>query len=305
MEISKSNPASTSWNLDGILARREMPFDTRRSERSTSLPSDTFRPSLRTPLDADRILASRTASTPALLGADEDSGKDGKEMRDPMAGKRSEASGEARDTSPEDAKGGSGPEGDLTEEEKAQVAELKRRDAEVRAHEQAHLAASGGMARGGASYDFQKGPDGRSYAVGGEVQIAMKSGRTPEETIRNAEQVRAAALAPADPSGVDQQTAAAAARMAQEARQELSARALDAGSKDGDAGRNGTGREDGKSADRSAAADGKSSIVDTSDVPAAPSPSATTRDATESSPAIAAPKSYSLASEREKDGSRN
>lgn len=226
-------------------------------------------------------------------------------MRDPMAGKRSEASGEARDTSPEDAKGGSGPEGDLTEEEKAQVAELKRRDAEVRAHEQAHLAASGGMARGGASYDFQKGPDGRSYAVGGEVQIAMKSGRTPEETIRNAEQVRAAALAPADPSGVDQQTAAAAARMAQEARQELSTRALDAGSKEGDAGRNGTGREGGRSADRSAAVGGKSSLVDTRDAPATTSPSATTRDATESSPAIAAPKSYSLASEREKDGSRN
>lgn len=120
--------------------------------------------------------------------------------------------------------GEDGPNGgstQLSEEEKQQVAKLERRDNEVRAHEQAHMGAAGGLARGGASFSYQTGPDGKRYAVGGEVQIAMKAGNTPEETIRNAEQVRAAALAPANPSSTDLQTAASAVRMAQQARQEL------------------------------------------------------------------------------------
>ena len=101
---------------------------------------------------------------------------------------------------------------DLTPEEKRVVSQLQSRDAEVRAHEQAHIAASGGLA-GGASYSYQEGPDGRRYAVGGEVGISMSTGSTPDETIRNAQQVRSAALAPAQPSGQDRAVAAAASQM--------------------------------------------------------------------------------------------
>ncbi|RIX49036.1 MAG: hypothetical protein D3M94_03815 [Rhodocyclales bacterium GT-UBC] len=111
--------------------------------------------------------------------------------------------------------------GKLSPEEQAQVDKLKARDQQVRQHEQAHLAASGGLATSGASYTYQKGPDGVNYAIGGEVNINTSPGRTPEETIRRAETIRAAALAPADPSGQDRAVAASAEKMAQEARSEL------------------------------------------------------------------------------------
>ncbi|MBQ7196425.1 MAG: hypothetical protein IJS40_03355, partial [Synergistaceae bacterium] len=46
-------------------------------------------------------------------------------------------------------------------------------------------------------------------------------GRTPEETLRNMQQVQRAANAPADPSGQDRQVAAKAAAIASKARQEI------------------------------------------------------------------------------------
>ncbi|MGD2116889.1 MAG: putative metalloprotease CJM1_0395 family protein [Chromatiales bacterium] len=110
-----------------------------------------------------------------------------------------------------------------SKEEQAVINELKRRDAEVRAHEQAHLAAAGQYAKGAASYVFQKGPDGRNYAVGGEVRIDTSSvPGDPEATLRKAEQIKRAAFAPATPSGQDRAVAAQAASMAVKARIELS-----------------------------------------------------------------------------------
>lgn len=110
----------------------------------------------------------------------------------------------------------------LTKEEQEQVRELRARDAEVRAHENAHKAAAGELARGGPTYETQRGPDGRDYAVGGSVQIALEEGRTPDETIAKAERARRAALAPAEPSSQDYKVAAEAAAMAAEARAEKS-----------------------------------------------------------------------------------
>lgn len=109
----------------------------------------------------------------------------------------------------------------LSEEALAQVAQLKARDTEVRQHEQAHLAAAGGLAASGASYTYQRGPNGVSYAVGGEVQIDTSPGATPEETIARARAIQAAALAPAEPSGADRAVAARGAQMEQQARAEL------------------------------------------------------------------------------------
>lgn len=97
----------------------------------------------------------------------------------------------------------------LDEAEQKQVEELKKRDAEVRAQEQAHMAAAGSLARGGPTYVFQTGPDGRQYAIGGSVKIDTSPGKTPEETARKAQQILAAAHAPADPSGQDLKVAAA------------------------------------------------------------------------------------------------
>ncbi|MBW2243465.1 MAG: hypothetical protein JRH01_15895 [Deltaproteobacteria bacterium] len=108
---------------------------------------------------------------------------------------------------------------ELTEDELREVDELSRRDREVRAHEAAHKAAAGSLARGGASFTYENGPDGRRYAVGGEVSIdASPVGDDPAATARKMERVRAAALAPADPSGQDRQVAATAANQARQAR---------------------------------------------------------------------------------------
>jgi hypothetical protein len=111
----------------------------------------------------------------------------------------------------------------LSPEAEAVVAELKARDREVKAHEQAHMAAGAGLT-GGASYSFQTGPDGQRYAVGGEVQISTGAvAGDPEATIEKAEQVRKAALAPANPSAQDLSVAAAATQTITTAQAELTA----------------------------------------------------------------------------------
>lgn len=119
--------------------------------------------------------------------------------------------------------------GDLSEGELRELQQLQQRDREVRAHEMAHVAAGAGLVTRGASYSYQTGPDGQRYAIGGEVGIDTSPGRTPEETLVKAEQVRAAALAPADPSPQDRQVASQATRMAMDARMEIARAAYERG----------------------------------------------------------------------------
>jgi len=109
---------------------------------------------------------------------------------------------------------------ELSEDEKRLVQDLRARDAEVKTHEAAHQAAGGGMT-GAASYTYQQGPDGRMYAIGGEVSISIPSGSTPQESMRNAQQAIAAAMAPADPSGQDFSVASSAMLMLMKAQQQL------------------------------------------------------------------------------------
>jgi len=111
---------------------------------------------------------------------------------------------------------------ELSPESRAQVAKLKTRDRQVRAHEAAHMAAGGGLVRGGATYSYQQGPDGKRYAVGGEVSLdASAVPDNPRATMAKAERLRAAALAPAAPSGQDRAVAAQASAMAAQATLEL------------------------------------------------------------------------------------
>jgi len=116
----------------------------------------------------------------------------------------------------------------LSKEDQAKIDELKATDTRVRQHEQAHLAASGGLATSGASYTYTRGPNGVSYAVAGEVNIDTSPARTPEETLQRARTIQAAALAPADPSGPDRAVAAKAQQMAQQAQSEIDAKVRNA-----------------------------------------------------------------------------
>lgn len=111
----------------------------------------------------------------------------------------------------------------VSSEQLKELQQLKARDREVRVHEMAHLSAAGGLATSGATFTYQRGPDGGSYAIGGEVKIDTSAGRNPEETIRKAQTIRAAALAPAEPSGQDHAVAAQATQMEAQARAEQAA----------------------------------------------------------------------------------
>ncbi len=107
------------------------------------------------------------------------------------------------------------------EQEQQQIKELKARDTEVRTHEQAH-AAVGGQYAGSPSYEYQRGPDGTNYAVGGEVPIDVGViNGDPQATIDKMQTVRSAALAPAEPSGADRAIAADATQKMAAAQAEL------------------------------------------------------------------------------------
>lgn len=104
-----------------------------------------------------------------------------------------------------------------------QVQDLVERDKEVRTHEQAHQSAGGEYASS-PTYQFTQGPDGKRYATGGEVQIdtSVVPG-DPAATIAKMQQIRSAALAPAEPSAQDLAVARSAAASEAKARKELMA----------------------------------------------------------------------------------
>ena len=106
-------------------------------------------------------------------------------------------------------------------QEAAQLRTLKKRDAEVRSHEMAHKAFAGKHAKGGASFTYQRGPDGNSYAIGGEVSIDISAESSPEATVDKMRIIQRAALAPLNPSAADRRIAAQAASKELEAQQQL------------------------------------------------------------------------------------
>lgn len=148
----------------------------------------------------------------------------------------------------------------LTEEQKKEVEELAKRDREVKAHEAAHKAAAGGHAKGGASFEYKVGPDGKQYAAGGHVDIdASPVQGNPEATLAKAQAIRGAAMAPADPSGQDRAVAAAAVQMAAQARKELAAEKSQGGEAGVPAGEGDKGGETGKAGKTEAGPEAKGS----------------------------------------------
>lgn len=117
--------------------------------------------------------------------------------------------------------GSSGQSDEMSADDQATLQELQSRDREVRTHEQAHLAAAGQYARGGASFVYQRGPDGKVYAVGGEVSIDLSSESSPQATVAKMQTVMRAALAPAQPSATDRQVASQAAARLNQAQQQI------------------------------------------------------------------------------------
>ena len=145
----------------------------------------------------------------------------------------------------------------LSASESSQVDQLKRRDAEVKAHERAHQTA-GGQYAGAASYTYQKGPDGTNYAIGGEVPISTSTGSGTKggdagATVAKMRQVQAAALAPAQPSSQDLHVAAEASQAIAKAQSDQSAAATKGTEKraDGSAGKGSAGSNAGAATGKS------------------------------------------------------
>lgn len=101
------------------------------------------------------------------------------------------------------------------ESTKLKIQEYQRIDKNVREHEAAH------GATGAPSFSYKLGPDGRLYAVAGEVGVSLERGKSPEECLVKMAGVIAAALAPANPSPQDRRVAAKAASLQSEARIEI------------------------------------------------------------------------------------
>jgi len=102
-----------------------------------------------------------------------------------------------------------------------EISQLQRRDQEVKAHELAH-ATTGGSLTGAPSYTYETGPDGKRYAVEGEVSVDLSTVKgNPEATIAKMQKVHAAALAPANPSVQDAKIAANAAQIILQAQSEI------------------------------------------------------------------------------------
>lgn len=203
--FSNANVNTESARRDNAL-RETIPqtSNTENSEAKSGLGSESDK--VRTPAQQPAPLVyERPQSNPnaSFQGLDSDSFPDN--AQDESAGKESAEERQKQ-------------EQELSEQR--EIESLKQRDQEVRAHEQAH-AAVGGQYAGSPSYDFQTGPDGRRYAVGGEVSIDIGQEPTPEQTLRKMQQVKAAALAPAEPSPQDLRVATEATQKAFEARSEI------------------------------------------------------------------------------------
>ncbi|AUN32037.1 putative metalloprotease CJM1_0395 family protein [Niveispirillum cyanobacteriorum] len=133
-------------------------------------------------------------------------------------GQGAAGTGQAAETAPP---GTPAAEKNLTSDQQSQLRELKKTDAEVRTHEQAHKTAGGPYA-GSIQLEYTTGPDGRRYATAGEVPIDVSPVRgNPEATITKMEVVKRAALAPQNPSPQDRAVASQADATKAQAQTEL------------------------------------------------------------------------------------
>ena len=178
-----------------------------------------------TQLGTQRTENSEQQRLPRNVKLEDDSSKkndDSLELSPPAKAKKSQQT-QQKNSKDESEKKKPTNNSELSEDEQAVVDYLKKVDAKVRAHEQAHLLAAGGLGASTPQFSYSTGPDGKQYAVGGNVNIDTSPVEDdPEATIQKMQQVIAAANAPADPSAQDRSVASSAAQSINQARSELS-----------------------------------------------------------------------------------
>lgn len=167
------------------------------------------------------------ASSASETGSEPSNGRGGESPASIRGGEQARESGTS-ERQREESQGRGDTEGspdtdEASPERQTEVNELRSRDREVRQHEQAHQVV-GGQYAGAPTYDYTRGPDGQLYATGGQVSIDTSPiPDDPQATINKMQVVRAAALAPAEPSPQDIQAAQEATSTMLAARAELQA----------------------------------------------------------------------------------
>jgi hypothetical protein len=167
----------------------------------------------------------QAASRAMVSGVKEHASELSPYFRDPATARRSGAAARRSNSGSDDAADEPLKPG-RTDPEEAETADLidrlEMRHGDVLSHEAAHLGAAGAYAKGGASYTFQIGPDGKAYAIGGEVKVDMSPiPGNPSATIAKMIAIRSAALAPSDPSPEDLAVASRASQIEALARADL------------------------------------------------------------------------------------
>lgn len=215
-EFLLQRPMRSAPSSVGSVAQRTMALSSE-EPRGTLLSTEAYR------LDVSQ---SSWQASRVLLG--QKSADSAKRTGEPLQGLSADSAQSADSQDAEEAQGSPKDEAsslpgeeELSAEDRRKAAALAKIDQEVHTHEQAHLAAAGSYALGGAQYEYATGPDGDRYAVAGHVNMDTGRENSPDATLRKAMTVQKAALAPASPSASDRQIAAAMAQMAQEARSEI------------------------------------------------------------------------------------
>ncbi|MEA2050493.1 MAG: putative metalloprotease CJM1_0395 family protein [Campylobacterota bacterium] len=87
------------------------------------------------------------------------------------------------------------------EDFKRVLEKFKKSDAQVRTHEQTH--ATIGVTTTPISYNYQEGPDGKMYAVGGSVRLDTSIPQDTEAAIEKLDQISKASIGVENPSSAD------------------------------------------------------------------------------------------------------
>lgn len=223
IDIGTSSAISAySGNIDSVYSSPKISPMKDKQENSDEKKS--VGPSYPGEIKDEAIISDQAKEMLAAEETDNQNNLNNKDNKDLNAQEQPEIQGTAKNSDSEESDStkdvANAAKEELPPEEKQEVAKLKARDTEVKAHEQAHIAAASGINASAPSYEYQTGPDGKKYAVGGEVNISFTEGGDPASDIAKAEAMKAAALAPAQPSSQDLSVARNADRMISEFREE-------------------------------------------------------------------------------------
>lgn len=222
--LNLANPPTEAVRRDNILRERVVqPEASAQSASERGLGAERERNRL-APEESRYTPDSRAASARGETTDRVEGRNGGNASADNSESRQGDASSDERGREEERGRDGGPPEPRLSEAELQQLSDLQARDREVRTHEQAHLSA-GGQYAGAMQLEYQRGPDGRRYAVGGEVSIDTGvDASDPEGSIAKLQTVRNAALAPAEPSAQDRRVAASASAKIAQLRAEIARR---------------------------------------------------------------------------------